>query len=99
MSVARVRMVPKPAAYWEPQGQDQRRLSLIFQPVFMAESVWGSPLHASGEGLTSTPPLCSEALLYHAVATSHCGRPAPGATPAPPVTLPSELLLFGRRMV
>lgn len=58
MTVAWARVVPWLAAHWEPQGQDQHSLPLIFQPVLTAESFGGSPPQVSAEGLTSRL-LCS----------------------------------------
>lgn len=67
MTVAWARVVPQLAAHWEPQGQHQHRLPLIFQPVFTAESSGGSPPQVFAEGLTSrflcTPLPHSELLL------------------------------------
>lgn len=76
MTVAWARVVPGLAAQREPQGgdqhpqgRDQPRLPLVFQPVFTAESSGGSPPRVSAEELTSrllcTPPPLSELLLSH----------------------------------
>lgn len=53
MTGAWARVVPMLAAHWEPQGQDQHQLPLIFQPVFTAESPGGSPTPVSAQGLPS----------------------------------------------
>lgn len=68
MTVAWARVVPRLAARREPQGQDQHRLPLIFQPVSTAESFGGNLPRVSAKGLASrllcTPLPLSELLLH-----------------------------------
>lgn len=79
----RAHAVPQPAAQWEPQGQDQHQLPLLFQTVFRAESLGaalqkhlrrGSPL-----ALQQNTPVLRWGQVSWCEACPHESRAAPSS--------------------